>query len=258
MAITDQNLASENFWLNIAAESIYDTYNRRAKAVENLQKLIAWGMGLFTTGSFLIYFFPKADGLSQQTFQYFCIAIGMLVLGYFLASVSGFPLPSKYNANDPADIKIKFTRGVIISSVTFSFSILFVFAGFLFIALGIFQQGSTPRTTPAEPKKELQVAASLQTHADSTYLPVIISHTKAAYARIIIRAYKSGYQVSKTNLETVLENGLFPADSSGHIAVSRYVGNASLRFFSVTVNIPEAAQNGLTVQRVFTKKLQRQ
>lgn len=258
MAITDKNLASENFWLNIAAESIYDTYNRRAKAVENLQKLIAWGLGLFTTGSFLIFFFPKAEGLSDQTFRYFCIAIALLVLGYFLASVSGFPLPSKYNPNDPVDIKKKFVRGVVISSITFSFSIVFVFAGFLFIATGIFQQGGTPRAKAAAPKKELQVVASLQVHADSTYIPVVVNHAPSLQARIIIRAYKSGYQVSKTNPEVVLENGLFLADSAGHVAISRFVPNASLKFFSVIVSIPEPAQNGMTTQRVFTRKLQRQ
>jgi hypothetical protein len=257
MPINDTNISNDDFWLNIAAESIYNTYEKRIKAIENLQKLIGWATGLFSTSSFLFYFFPKAGGLEGKALYFFYLAIAFLVVGYFFSSASGFPSPSKYNPNDPNEIKDKFSKSVVTSTILFNISVLFVFAGFLCIALGIIKQVAPAERQAIAEKKEIKVMADLEVRGDSTFIPVLIENATSLKARAIVRGFKTSFIASKTNPVILVENGLYPADTLGRVFLSIYVKDKNLKFFDMSISFTQIKSTTEVTETTFRKKLEK-
>lgn len=252
MAIADRNITKDDFWLNIAAEIIYSSYEKHTKAVEGLQSLIKWVFGLFTTGSALLFFFPQANDFGSQSLTLFGLAFGVLTIGYFFATKSGFPLPVVFNSQEVESIKKSHNDMITAASKIFFRAVVMTFIGFLLLAMGILVQfGSSTLSKKNASTFSLLPAIStgIEVKDGVRYIPITVTDSPSVRLSIIVRGFKEDpTKARKTISESIIADEIIYASKDGYSFTSYIVENDSLNHFIVEVTNDKNRNDSTTVK----------
>ncbi len=112
MAIESTNIVSEKFWLNLAAEQIYSSFEKRAASVKSLQTIILWTYGLFTASGFVSSIFKDISAFPDCSLILFGIAFFLLTFAYALSNEAQYPVTSSFHPNDTVAIAESFSAAV--------------------------------------------------------------------------------------------------------------------------------------------------
>src|ERR1700733_911003 len=220
MAIGDKNKVSDDFWMNLVAEKIYDAFNARAKAVDSIQTFVKWVFGLFSSGSFLLIFFGR-DNLSQCTLIVWAVGIALLLPGASLSMESGFPKLKGTDPEDAESIEAGYAGAVESSNRLFRVSFYLIMGGIFALSLGIILEFGWAKR--AATQSRLQINAYVDKRAGGTLLPYVIRGEKNGSVNLVISGTDSTLAGQPYLLkDTVLMNRFFPTDTAG-LCVGTYV-----------------------------------
>lgn len=230
MAIQDTNTAgADSFWLNLTAESIYTSSDKREKSVKDLNSLILWTFGLFAagTGGFLSIFGGIKD-FDQYALISFAIAFFFLCLAYFCSNRALYPVAKTLHPADVASIKTAFTETTKKQIQRFQWASGFAAFGFFCLASGIFFQFwslSKPKTqTPAT---VLSFNTKVEKRGDSTFIPVTIM--ERSKQSVDLSFIDNSSLDSSLNNKKILFNRVFLTDTTGRLYYSYHVQNDSIK-----------------------------
>jgi len=181
MAISDKNQADAAFWCNIAAESIYNSADKRSRAAESLQKLVIWVFGLFATGGFVSTVFGQIKGFNDAALISFGIAFFLLTISYCIASNAQYPVAKSYKPADPVSIAQSFSQTVKMQAAIFNCAVITCSLGFFFLAGGILLQFAHIKDEPERKGwagDKLSLMTTAQLHGKIMYIPMIITAHK--------------------------------------------------------------------------------
>lgn len=183
MAINDKNVVNELFWVNYAAEKIYDSFATRAKAVENLQLFVKWIFSLFTAGGFVLVFFGKGE-FNCTTLVLFGIGFVLLIFSYFFSTESGYPVTKKVQPNEAAAIQKAYSEALQVSDGLFRKANNTCILGVFLMGIGTLIQFSQtkkpPGNGPVVKQPMIQLSAYLQGNGDEKLIPFTIKSDKNA------------------------------------------------------------------------------
>src|SRR6187551_1393420 len=154
MPIADTNVVGDLFWANMAAEQVYDSFNKRKAAVESLQKLIQWSFGLFTVGGVVASFFSTREQYSLLALGILGAGYAILVIAYYFTTRAAFPVAMEMRPNQPDNISAAFTEALLINTRRFEIASAVTLIGFSFLAIGILIQFVGPPKKEKNEKKE--------------------------------------------------------------------------------------------------------
>jgi hypothetical protein len=178
MSIADKNMADEDFWCNLAAESIYSSADRRSKSVEALKGVITWAFGLFTTGGFFLGLFGKINDTNPVALVSLGIGFSLLTIAYSQAYKAQYPVPETFRPLVPEDVLNAFKSAVVAQSKLFKQAVTITSAGITFIAIGILIAFGTikPSTPPkmTAPPSGLVIRTGVEKKGGLVYVPVIM------------------------------------------------------------------------------------
>ncbi len=222
MAVENENIVSEKFWLNLAAENIYNSFEKRVASVTRLKEVIVWAFTLFTTGGFVIGVFGKVSEFPYYSLYLFGAGFALLTLAYVLAGEAQYPVTQQYHPNDTEGIARVFSAAVNKQSAFFKLAAGITFLGFLAIAFAIlflFSDAKKPVTVVKSEMYPLTVITSLQ-KKDSLYaIPLTVMTLPKAEVYVSIRAGKEK--------EKLLFNEVYKADTTGRLYQSFTVSEDS-------------------------------
>jgi hypothetical protein len=158
MAINENNVVGDGFWANIAAENIYNAFDKRKAAVEKLQTTIQWVFGLFGSGGLILTFFAKTAEYNTYLLGILGIGFGLLVIAYFQATTSTFPVIKTITPNEAKSIYEAYNSELERIDKRFRRSVTFASIGFFIIALGItfqFSSVSSPSSSRGKDSKSV-------------------------------------------------------------------------------------------------------
>jgi len=257
MAIEDKKIASETFWLNIAAESIYTTFEKRAAGVKNLKEVIAWAFAIFSATGFVGSVFGKAiENFNDKSLWCFGIAFFLLTFGYVFAGQAQYPVIKTYHPNDVSDISKAFGEAVKTQSKYFGIAAATTMLGFFFVAMAILFLFKHAKEKPKPEIKEaiiipLLVKTSVVKKGDTCFIPVtVMTKPDANDVSISISAFKG-------DKDSVLLNGTFETDTSGRVFISHPIVPATANVydsFKVKVGI-NTTDAGVLIERFSSQKV---
>lgn len=155
MAIEGKIKPTEDFWINLSAESIYGSSERIAKAGETLKTVITWAFGIFTVGGFaLTVFGTNFKSYSPWGLYLFGTAFFLLTIAQVFIVKSQAPVTKEYNDQDPAEVKKVFVEKVRVQSAIFSWAMGITFTAFFLLAAGILIQFAALTKKEVEKKNQ--------------------------------------------------------------------------------------------------------
>jgi hypothetical protein len=254
MAITDNNVVGSLFWANMAAEQVYNAFEKRAKAVAELQGVIKWLFGLFTAGGLVLSFFAKSGEYHTNALVLFGLGFSVLVLAYYFTTQATFPVAMELRPNEPIEIAAAFSESIIINTRRFNQASVVTFVGFLFIAFGILAQfagrGTSNAPVPAKPV-ELSVITGIQLIRDSVAIPVTSQFKKSVPVMVHVMACKK----SLSEKDSTLYLKVFNPDTLGRMYASCLLVKSRRTCFRVSVTVAELAKDGSIKQTSLSKDL---
>lgn len=140
MAINDTNVISDPFWLNIGAETVYNSQQARKDAVARLQATIVWVLGIYTSTSIAGLIIKKKEDIALLALIFFAFAYALLIIAYYTATVSSFPVPESFYGADPASVRDAFNRSAKLANRRFKWAMFFTSAGVLLYSLALLSQ----------------------------------------------------------------------------------------------------------------------
>ena len=143
MAINDQNVVSDPFWLNIGAEEVYNSTQNRKDAVQKLQATIAWVFSVYTLTTVGSVVFGKNDW-SMFALLLLGLAFMGLTLAYWQATVAGFPVPESFYAADPASVQAAFNNAGKRNNARFKTAVVLTSIGVFLYSAGMLAQFGSP------------------------------------------------------------------------------------------------------------------
>jgi len=137
MAINDKNIIKDDFWLNIAAEEVYDSFKTRNDAIERLQKLVVWIIGIYSSVSIASVLYAKPENWNQTVLVLFGTAFIFLIAGYVTSTIASMPHGKPFFANEVSDIRDAYNRAIRCSKryLTSSISLIVIGSGFYGVAI---------------------------------------------------------------------------------------------------------------------------
>lgn|GEM_PF-3621789 len=256
MAINDKNIVSDQFWVNLVAEQIYSVFDRQAKAVETLQKLIMWAFSLFSGTGIVFTFYAKPAEYNPTAIVLFGVAFAVLVLAYFVATQSSFPIARGVRPNEPANIATVHSDTVKFNNRIFRFASFLTFFGFFLIAVGILVQFNPKKEAPKS-LPELQFTAKIVEKDTVVFISVTASYMKDSTIFIQIAPCNNVLDPKQKSLH---QNHIFtaaytPKDFSGQVYGSSQWPKLNADCFQVSVSIREKQKNGFVKEVTLTKNL---
>ena len=250
MAITDKHIAGETFWLNIAAENIYSTFEKRATSVKNLKLVIEWAFRLFLTGGFVLSIFGSIENFNLISLVLFGIAFFFLTASYALASQAQYPVTKEYHPNDVSDISIAFSSAVKTQADFFKWAAGMTLTGFFFLALAIlflFYKAKKPPEVVKITVNPLLLRTSIEKKEGNYFIPVSIMTLPDSKIDLTITGVKDGEN-------NVLYTQPFLADTTGRISYSYPLTTKEFDTFFVRAGIQESEAE-TTIERFTTVKI---
>jgi hypothetical protein len=143
MAVNDTNLVSDEFWLNLGAEQVYNTLQARKDSIDRLQKTIVWVFGIYSSITFVSVLFAKGQDWKPAVLLLFGISFLFLILAYWVASFASFSLPASFYASAAESVKSAFNKAVNRNSWAFNIAVILSGIGTIFYALALLCQFSS-------------------------------------------------------------------------------------------------------------------
>ena len=143
MAINDNNVVSDPFWLNIGAEEVYNSTQSRKDAVQRLQAAIAWVFTIYTATTVGSVAFGKNDW-SIWALLLLGFSFVLLTRAYWLATVAGFPVPESFYPSEPDSVREAFDKALKNNNRRFKKAVAITSIGVLFYSTGLLVQFASP------------------------------------------------------------------------------------------------------------------
>jgi len=244
-------MAGSDFWCNIAAESIYNSADRRAKAADTLKTLITWAFGLFSTGGFAVSLFGSIKEFNGCALICFGIAFFLLTIAYCVANMAQYPVAQTFNAQNPAAIAVSFSQAVKKQAHVFNIAVVISSLGFFFFALGLLLQfahvkgNATQIPTPSR----LMLNTGVYLQDGKMYIPIAVKAGRNDTVNIAIynnTPSKSG----NSAVPELLFAAPLKADTSGMLFYS-YCRSAAdtLKALTVTASVQKRNQDTIAEQK---------
>jgi hypothetical protein len=241
MAIENKNIAADNFWLNIAAENIYASFEKRKKSVEDLNKVILWAFGVFTAGGFGLIFFKNLKDLNVISLWCFGFAYFFLVFAYLISNSAQYPIATNYNPLSVLEIQNTFEKAVIEQAKRFTLASILTFVGFGFLAFAILNAfiSSKFEAVKIVALPGLSLKTDIVFIGDSAFVPLAVNTKKNSQVTISIL-----YGVDRAKL---LFSRPFLTDSSGKLSYTYPLIGDTIEEINVEASILqfESTQNQL-------------
>ncbi|OOQ58796.1 hypothetical protein [Mucilaginibacter pedocola] len=246
MAINDKNMAGGDFWCNVAAESIYTSADRRAKAADSLKTVITWAFGVFSTGGFAVSLFGSIKEFNGSALICLGVAFFLLTIAYCVANMAQYPVSETYNAQDPVEITIAFSKAVKHQATVFNTAVIISSSGFFFFALGLLLQFTHVKSNP--PKIPLPAPFTLNTSIQlkdgKMYIPVTVRAGKNDSVNVAI--YNSTPPKVGKVAAVLLFSVILKPDTAGIVYYS-YSRQAEDSVKAITVTASIEKKNGDTI-----------
>jgi len=244
MAINDEvTPGSDSFWLNMSAESIYNSFAKREASVKSLITIILWTFGLFAagTGGFLSIFGGIKDFDGWALFA-LGIAFFFLCLAYFFANRALYPIASLFRPAEVKGFQEAFSETTKTQTERFRTASGFTAAGFFFLAFGIFLQfRSLSKPKPVCNIPTISLQASIEKRGDSVNVPV----TAMSKGRQAVELYfynSTNIDSITNNIKKLIFNRVFKTDSLGRLYYSYYVPSDTIKAIIVKATFREMSK----------------
>ncbi len=217
MADTELKIVSERFWLNMAAESISSSFEKRAASAKKLKELLIWAFGLLALTGFVGSIFGGVKTFPLVSLIFFGIGYALLTIAHVLAGEAEYPVTQKFHPNDTEDIAKAFSVAVKQQSAFFKWATGITFLGFLCIAMAILFLFFKVLEKPVVKKEDLYpltVNASVIKVNDSTLKVPVTIITVPVIDTVDIAIFYG------KNKETLLFNEAYKTDTAGRIYTS--------------------------------------
>lgn len=245
MAIGDKNNSTNpDFWMNLAAEHIYNSADRRTASVEALKAVILWAFGIFSAGGFTLTMFGALKDFDTYALYSFGIAFFLLTSAYYIASEAQFPRVEKFKLGEPGKIADAYSNTVKSQSAIFKVASAITGIAFFFLAAGLLIEFYTIKNNNQQQTivstNDPFIKAGVENRGNLTYIPVSIEWKKNEPVQLtyIKTTSKKGSNIIQ---ETTLFNQVFYTDTLGRI------------FHSYPLSIKDAVKN-LTLKVTVTPK----
>jgi hypothetical protein len=238
MPIDGKNKPNEDFWQNIASESIYNSSEKITASTTALKTVITWAFGIFAVGGFSFSVF--GNSLKEYNFYAlisFGIAFFLLTIAYALASQAQYPVAKKFNDSQPVEIKAAFSEVVATQSKFFKAAAAITITGVFLIAVGILIQfGNIKKTNAVKHERLSYIKAGVEKRSDSTFIPVTLVDKENA--AVTLSFFDNGIKK-----DTLLYTGVYYTDAGGRLYYSYRVINDSIKkvLVKATVRLSESA-----------------
>jgi len=239
MAIADTNSAGDSpFWLNLAAEQVYGSGEKRENSVKGLTTVILWTFGLFASGGMLSIF----GGIKELDFWAlvsFGIAFFFLSLAYMLANRALYPVAKELNPAEVSSVKKAFSEAVIKQTERFKWAAGFTAMGFFFLAGGILLAFWTAKKTCTEkPVTQLYVKTGVEKINDTAFIPVTILNKEKS--TVVLSFFDTDVKKDSLIKDTLLYSGIYYTDSTGRFYYSYKVNNKNVKNVRVRATVSQA------------------
>jgi hypothetical protein len=246
MAINDTNIANDNFWLNMAAESAYSSSEKRTKSVESLKAIIIWAFALFSAGGFAFTLFGSLKEFDTYALLCFGAAFFLLTIAYVQAGRAQYPVAQSYNPLAPAEIKTAISEVVKTQANRFKWASGITSVAFFFLATGFLVEFGTvknKKTETARPEKSFFVKTGLEKRNDSVYVPVTVMAKKNATVMLTFIKSAAGAVEDPKNTQV---SGIFYADSTGNFYHTYATAKDSAKNIFVKVTVIQSVNADTT------------
>ena len=214
MAIGDKNEAQQPFWLNYAAESIYASFEKLNSANANLQKLILWAFGIFSTGGFIIILISNHITFNRFSLICFAIAFFFLTLAYYFTIKASFPSLEAINPLNQTSIETGYSNAIKAMRRHFQIANATTLIGFLFLAFGILFQFLY--TKDHKECSGLVLKTGIEQKGTLYLIPVTINFEPSKPIRVLIKEDSKDTGQQKIS---IVDN-IYYTDTSGKLATS--------------------------------------
>jgi hypothetical protein len=220
MAINETNIVGDLFWTNMAAEQVYNSFEKRKTSVENLQKLIEWAFGLFGTGGMIGTFFTAGTQYTPLTLIMIGVGFAILVIAYYIATRAAFPVAMEMRPNQPEVISAAFTEALLISTRRFEGASTLTFVGFFIITCGILTHFIDPHQKEVPPRKEVSLSVEADTvqRGNTTFIPVTVTYQPQT--KIDVKVFRKWKSDAKKDTVALAYHEVFKSDSTGRVYAS--------------------------------------
>lgn len=144
MPISDTNVVSDFFWLNLGAEEVYNSIQNRRDSIDRLQKAIGWVFGIFTSITIGSILFTKKEDWHPVALLLFGVSFLFLIWAYWKSTVASFPESASIYAGAPVSIQEAFNARVVKNNETFKSAVILTSIGVLFYSIALFVQFASP------------------------------------------------------------------------------------------------------------------
>lgn len=254
MPIDGKIKPNEDFWQNLASESIYNSAEKIAGASTALKTVITWAFGIFSVGGFSLTVFGNLlKDYNWWALIIFGIAFFLLTIAYALASQAQYPIAKKYNDAVPAEIKAAFSEVVSTQSKFFKTASTVTILGVFLIALGILIQfGNIKKSGAVKTEPLSYLKTGVEKRGDSVFIPVtLVDKAKTAVA---LSFFHTGIKK-----DSLLYSGVYYTDAAGRLYYSYRIINDSIKkvLVKATVRLSESADSLFEQTRIVNVNITR-
>jgi hypothetical protein len=221
MAISDKNIVSDNFWLNLGAEQVYGTLAARSAATDRLQKNIVWVFSIYTSIAIAGVVFSKKEDWNTYTLVSFGLAFLFLTISYWLASLSTFSHPESFYGSDVKSITTAFNNAIKSGNSYFNWATALCSAGVFFYSAALFLLFAYQAIAGFNKPAGVNLAA-----ADSLYVVTTASHNPNSYD-IQIQCKKNSW----VEVTALVDTTILQRIRSDTIAILGFVKQNSIQIY---------------------------
>lgn len=240
MATTEPTMVSEKFWLNLAAQSITTSFEKRAAGAKRLKDLITWAYGLLAATGIIGSIFGEVKTFPIESLIAFGVGYALLTIAYGLAGEAEYPVTKNYHPNDTEAIANAFSEAVKYQTNYFKAAAVVAFAGLAGIAFAILFLFFSAKEKAPVAKEELYpiVVNSSVIRTNDSLLKIPVTIMTVPVADTVSIAILSG-----KNKEIVLFKEAYKTDTAGRIytvcPVKLIKGDSSQVWLHTTIRVPD-------------------
>jgi hypothetical protein len=256
MAIEDKNIAQPEFWLNIAAESIYNSPGKRKESVDTLQKIILWAFAIFASGGFAMTVFGDVKNYNKLALCSFGIGYFLLTISYAVSNEALYPVLKTYRPNDPVDIEDKFSESVVLQTKKFKRAAMISIVGFFALAVGILIQfGNVHKDEVKGKPVAFALNAIVVRQGDSLFIPVVAGGKKGGTIKLSFIPFRMDKKDAIIEGQS-LYDGVFLADTAGLLNYS-YIPprDSTIKYITIRSIVAEKNVKDTTIERIYSVRL---
>jgi hypothetical protein len=234
----------------MAAESIYNSAEKRTKSVESLKTVIVWAFTLFSVGGFAVSLFGKLNEFHTYALISFGIAFFMLTIAYVQAGRAEYPVVNEYNPNEAKDIKKALSNVVAAQSERFKWASGITSIGFFFLAIGLLIQFGAVKKETKEIEKvssSFDMKVGVERRGDNVFIPMTIMSKKNE--RVEISIINDTSLVFSADPKKLLFNQAFYTDSIGRLYYSYTMEQDTIKTLLVKATIQQKNEGDVLVEQ---------